>query len=76
MDQIDRQLAVNLAMLINEVGSKAVLLAVPRQRGTPHEPDRQLWRDMQELLAHSPIELLDLLVVGPRHTWSAREALE
>lgn len=76
MDEMDGQLAGNLAMIINKVGSKAVLLAVPRRRGTPHKHDRQLWRDMQELLADSSIELLDLLVVGPRHTWSAREAPE
>ena len=75
MDEIDRQLAVNLAMLINEVGSKAVLLAVPRRRGTPAEADRQLWQRMRQLLADSPVELLDLLVVGSRHTWSACEAL-
>lgn len=75
MGQVDRHLAVNLAMLINKVGSKAVLLAVPRRRGTPAEPDRQLWRDLQELLASSPVELLDLLVVGTHHSWSARDDL-
>jgi hypothetical protein len=75
MDQLDDLLAVNLAMLINEVGSKAVLLAVPRRRGTPAAPDRQLWLHMQQLLAGSAVELIDLLVVGSRDTWSAREAL-
>jgi len=75
MDQVDRQLTASLATLIKEVGSKAVLLAVPRRRGIPQEPDRRLWREMQELLADWPIELLDLLVVGALHTWSAREAL-
>lgn len=73
MDQMDRQLETNLAMIINEVRPKAVLLAIPRRRGTPADPDRQLWQNLQELLAGSPVELLDLLVVGASHTWSARE---
>ena len=72
MDELDRQLAENLAMVINSVGSAAVLLAVPRRRGLPAEPDHHLWQLMCELLADSPVKLLDLLVVGSRSTWSAR----
>lgn len=74
MSKIDHQLAVNLAMVINEVGSHAVLLAVPRRRGLPAEPDHRLWQQLCELLAHSPVEVLDLLVVGSEGLWSARKA--
>ena len=74
MGKIDRQFTVNLAMLINEVGSRAVLIAIPRSQGAPVESDYRLWRQLRELLAPSPIDLLDLLVVGPRSAWSVREA--
>ncbi len=74
MEQMDRQLMANLAGVIKEVGSKAVLLAVPRQQGAPLKADRLLWQGMQQLLAGSPVELLDLLVVGSHHTWSAQDS--
>lgn len=74
MDHLDRQLLVNLAMVIDNVGSKAVLLAIPRRGGTLEEADRQLWQDIQKLLADSPVELLDLLVVASTKLWSARDS--
>ena len=72
MAEMDAQLTRNVAAIINELGVKAVLLAVPRRDGRPLSVDRQLWSDLQ-ILVDSSTELVDLLVVGRESFWSARE---
>ena len=73
MAEMDAQLTRNVAMIVNQLAVKAVLLAIPRKNGTPQAADRKLWSDLQILL-DSSTELVDLLVVGPDSYWSAREA--
>lgn len=73
MAGMDSQLTRNLAMIITEVGAKAVLLAIPRRTGRPHPVDRQLWSDLRHLVGSST-ELIDLVVVGDAAYWSAQGA--
>jgi len=72
MSQADTRTSATLAMVITEVGPKAVLLVVPRLTGVPLPADHQLWTDLRERLADTAIDLIDLLVVGERTVWSAR----
>lgn len=64
----------NLLMIIDDVGAKAVLLAVPRRSGRPQPVDRRLWRELRTVSV-SP-EILDLVVVGDHEHWSATKAAE
>jgi DNA repair protein RadC len=73
MAEMNAQLTRNVAVIVNQLAVKAVLLAIPRKNGTPQAADRKLWSDLQILL-DSSTELVDLLVVGPDSYWSAREA--
>lgn len=74
MTQVDEQLARSVAMIIATVSPKAVLLVVPRGDGHPRPQDQVLWSAVLELLEGGATELLDLLVVGVRSAWSARES--
>ncbi|MDP9220789.1 MAG: hypothetical protein M3P23_09640 [Actinomycetota bacterium] len=73
MSHMDADMARSVAIVINGVPAKAVLLAVPRRTGSPCRADRQLWLDLQHLVREPP-ELLDLIVVGDTEYWSARGA--
>jgi hypothetical protein len=70
---LDAVLLGNLAWIIDELSAKAALFLIPRYDGWARPVDRQLWSELNARV-HGPIELLDLIVVGPSSYWSAQTA--
>jgi hypothetical protein len=73
MENLDQAGTEHLASLLRRFEVRAALLAIVRRDGAPRPEDRRLWDGLDELLDGEP-ELIDLLVVGSRRTWSARDA--
>jgi hypothetical protein len=70
-DAIDEPMLKNLAKVIVGIGSRRVLVAIPRQTGTPNLADHRLWINLSANMP-SCVRLTDLLVVGNTKCWSAR----
>lgn len=72
MDHMDDLMLRQLTKIISEVGAAEVLLVIPRRSGRPRPVDRTTWEQLSARIG-AATELLDLLVVGSRTSWSARE---
>ncbi|HVV74438.1 MAG TPA: hypothetical protein VHC43_00260 [Mycobacteriales bacterium] len=68
----DQFFALYLERMITDVAAPAVVVAVHRAEGRPTYSDRQLWTMLRARIEQTPVNLLDLVVVGASRTWSAR----
>lgn len=71
MAELDRELLRRYSAVTASVGAAAVLVAVIRRDGRPRTEDRQLWRDLRDLLRDGPTRLLAFVVVGTASHWAA-----
>lgn len=72
MDHMDDLMLRQLTKILTQVGAAEVLLVIPRRSGRPRRVDRTLWEQLTARIG-SATDLLDLLVVGSRTSWSARQ---
>lgn len=72
MNHMDELMLRQLTKILTQVGAAEVLLVSLRRSGRPRPVDRATWEQLSARIGPAP-DLLDLLVVGTRTSWSARE---